>query len=172
MYLYRIHIRPKGGEADMQTTFEYCLKNKFLGVGWPVNSLSNTIDWDQYKREAKKRQDYKLHICAYINKWIKDEDLVWTRDYDGQYYLTQVKSGWEYYRSQESKQKDIDIANIFRCEFQKVEIDMVPGKVVASFSLSNFFESMNSETLQLNSIDRKKIAALVTKLEDALDNLE
>lgn len=47
------------------------------------------------------------------------------------------------------------------------------GKVVASFSLSNFFESMNPETLQLNNIDeKKKIAALVTKFEDALDILE
>ena len=33
MYVFRIHIRPSGGSADMRTTFNYCLKNGLLGVG-------------------------------------------------------------------------------------------------------------------------------------------
>jgi hypothetical protein len=31
MYVFRIHIRPSGGAADMPTTFNYCLKNGILG---------------------------------------------------------------------------------------------------------------------------------------------
>jgi|GEM_PF-2477087 hypothetical protein len=34
MYVFRIHIRPQGGSASVKESFEYCLKNKILGVGW------------------------------------------------------------------------------------------------------------------------------------------
>lgn len=47
------------------------------------------------------------------------------------------------------------------------------GKVVTSFSLPNFFENMDSETLQLNNNDEKRnVLTHVTKFEDALADLE
>jgi len=66
-------------------------------------------------------------------RWVEEDDLVWTRDPDGEYYLAKVVSGWEYWISQEAIDRDIDIANIFRVEFRKVLIDEVPGRIVASF---------------------------------------
>jgi len=132
MYLFRIHIRPGGGSATMEETFEYCKKNSFLGVGWRTESNKRTADWDEYYIEASKIHK-NLNICKYIKKWVSKGDLVWTRDVSGEYYLAKVISGWEYFVDQESIDKDIDIANIFRVSFQKVPIDMVPGKVVACF---------------------------------------
>ena len=132
MNIFRIHIRPKGGSADMETTFNYCLKNQILGVGWRTKTNRNTKDWNQYYEEASQIHD-NLNICKYIRKWVGEGDLVWTRDALGQYYLAIVTSGWEYWVSAEAKNLDIDIANIFRVEFRKIDIDAVPGKTVASF---------------------------------------
>lgn len=132
MYLFRIHIRPGGGEADMPTTFAYCLKHGFLGVGWRVNFEGNTKDWESYYAVASEEHG-KLHICQYIKDWVSEGDLVWTRDSHGQYYLARVSSGWEYWSCDEAGEKDIDIANIFRCDIRRVHIDAVPGKVVACF---------------------------------------
>jgi hypothetical protein len=132
MYLFRIHIRPQGGSADMQTTFDYCLKHGLLGVGWRTPSGNNTKDWDTYFSEASEEYD-NLQLCAYIRKWVGEDDLVWTRDPHGRYYLARVNSGWEYWTTEEAEANDIDIANIFRCTIKAVEPDMVPGKVVACF---------------------------------------
>ena len=132
MYLFRIHIRPGGGSANMEDTFRYCLKNEILGVGWRVEAKTSILDWDEYIEEASKIHD-NLNVCKYIKKWVSEGDLVWTRDTHGEYYLSKVLSGWEYWMNQEAIEHDIDIANIFHVLFQKVSIDQVPGKVIACF---------------------------------------
>ncbi len=132
MYLFRIHIRPYGGSADIPATFDYCLKNGILGVGWRVDGQENTEDWDAFLREAS-RVHTDLNVCKYIKKWVSAGDLVWTRNALGAYYLARVLSGWEYWTSIESQSCDIDIANVFRVKMFAVELDAVPGKVVACF---------------------------------------
>lgn len=132
MYLFRIHIRPQGGTASTERSFAYCLENNLLGVGWRTESQCNTKDWDEYYKEASKLHE-NLQVCKYMKRWISAGDLVWTRDLSGQYYIAQVTSGWEYWASPEAKIDDIDLANIFRCNLQKVDIDAVPGKVIACF---------------------------------------
>lgn len=116
----------------METTFNYCVNNGILGVGWRTSSDRNTRVWDEYYEEASKEHD-NLNVCRYINEWMNQGDLIWTRDILGQYYIARATSGWEYWTTEESKRLDIDIANIFRCEIKKVNIDDVPGKVVACF---------------------------------------
>jgi len=144
MYLFRIHIRPSGGSADMEKTFDYCLRNGILGVGWRLNSIKKTTNWNEYFNEASTIHD-NLSICKYIKKWVGKDDLVWTRDAGGQYYLSRVLSGWEYWMTQEAIDLDIDIANIFRVEFKKVQIDEVPGKVIACFRAPRTFQGIDDE---------------------------
>jgi hypothetical protein len=116
----------------METTFDHCMRNGILGVGWRTSSDRNTSSWDEYYEEASKEHD-NLQVCKYIHKWVSKGDLVWTRAPSGQYYLAQVSSGWEYWTTEESRRLDIDIANIFRCNIKRVDIDEVPGKIVACF---------------------------------------
>jgi hypothetical protein len=116
----------------METTFNYCLKNSVLGVGWRTPSNRHTKIWDEYFSEASKEHD-NLNVCKYIQEWVSEGDLVWTRDAAGRYYLARAKSGWEYWISQEAIDKDIDVANVFRVDYKNVDIDAVPGKVVACF---------------------------------------
>lgn len=141
MYVFRIHIRPKGGQAGIEETFDYCLRQKVLGVGWRTNTNESTKDWEQYLREASTIHE-NLQVCKYLKKWVKLGDLAWTRDYNGNYYLAKVTSGWEYFVTEEAVEKDIDIANVFRVEFKNVEIDMVPGKIVACFRASRTIQEV------------------------------
>lgn len=145
MYLYRIHIRPGGGSADMETTFAYCLSHGFLGVGWRVDNLPNTNIWEEYSVKASAAFD-SFQGCTYIHRWIEPGDLVWTRDTSGRYYLARVTSRWEYWMCEEAIKSDIDIANVFRCEICSVEVDSVPGKVVASFRARRSIQEVASES--------------------------
>lgn len=148
MALYRIHIRPQGGTASVNTIFKYCLDNGILGVGWRVKNLENTTDWNLYYEKAKAHYN-NLNQCKYIKKYIKKDDLVWTRDRQGNYYLAKVNSGWEYFTTNESNQNDIDIANIFKVDFVKIPIDMVSGKVIACFRASRTMQEIaGSENLE------------------------
>lgn len=115
-----------------------------LGVGWRTDTNRNTTVWDEYFDEATKIHD-NLNVCKYINKWVGKNDLVWTRDLGGEYYLARVVSGWEYFVDRESIEKDIDIANVFRVEFQKVTIDQVPGKVIACFRAPRTIQKIADE---------------------------
>jgi len=128
----------------MEDTFKYCLKNELLGVGWRTETNKNTTDWDEYFNEATEIYD-NLNVCQYIKKWVGKDDLVWTRDMAGEYYLARVISGWEYFVDGESIKKDIDIANVFRVEFKKVAIDQVSGKVIASFRARRTIQRITDE---------------------------
>lgn len=122
-------------------TFDYCLRNGILGVGWRTNSNRNTKNWDEYLNEASQIHS-KLQICKYIKKWVSEGDLVWTRDAAGQYYLARVISGWEYWTSQEANDLDIDVANVFRVVFKSVDLDAVSGKIVACFRASRSIQEV------------------------------
>lgn len=130
--LFRIHIRPSGGTEDMEATFQHCLDNGLLGVGWRVDGLPNAADWDTYEQAAEQEHD-SIQQPRYIYNYVEPGDLVWTRDTNAQYYLARVRSGWEYWIPHEALENDIDIANVFRCDFCAVELDEVPGVVVSSF---------------------------------------
>ncbi len=143
MYVFRLHTRPQGGTASMKDTFQYCLDNKIMGVGWQLNSDKTSANWDEYLLEAETIYG-NLQVCKYIKKWVSAGDLVWTRDTDGNYYLAKVKSGWEYFVTPESIEKDIDISNIFRVDFLPVKIDAVPGKIVACFRPARTFQEVAS----------------------------
>ncbi len=127
----------------MKDTFEYCLKNEIMGVGWQLHSNKTSATWDEYLEEAEKIHG-NLQVCKYIKKWVSAGDLVWTRDTNGNYYLAKVQSGWEYFVTSESTDKDIDISNIFRVKFIPVEIDAVPGKIVACFRPAKTFQEVAS----------------------------
>src|SRR3954469_18235741 len=115
MYLFRIHIRPGGGSADMHSTFNYCLRNGLLGVGWRAPNLNHTAEWETYYQAASGTHP-NLNVCKYIQRWVGKDDLVWTRSPPPcRYYLARVSSGWEYWNSDEARKSDIDVANIFRC---------------------------------------------------------
>lgn len=146
MSVYRIHIRPKGGLANAKVSFDYCLKENVLGLGWQITTDSKNINWAEYELKATEIHGYsELSRVKYLKDNLKQDDLIWTRDEVGNYYLCKVSSEWEYLSSPAAK--DADIVNIVRCELRKVQsIDDVPGKVVACFRPPKTIQSINDET--------------------------
>ena len=144
-----MHIKP-GGKASRETTFEYCLEQKLLGVGWQVQSLDNTQNWEDYHKKAKDKYG-KVNQCAYIHKHVKVDDLVWTRDKNKGYFLAKVVSEWEYFNSEVSINENIDIVNIFRVELLAVPIGAVPGKVIASFRASRACQNIAGKSIKIYS---------------------
>ena len=129
----------------MADTFAYCLSQGILGVGWRTEITTNTKDWETYYAEASTLHE-DLNTCKYIKRWISEGCLVWTRDPQGNYYLARVLSGWEYFTTEESRHRDIDIGNVFRVAFERLSIDEVPGKVVASFRPSRTLQEIADPT--------------------------
>lgn len=132
MTVFRIHIRPKGGSGDSVVSFDYCKENNCLGMGWGISSNLTNLIWNEYETEAVKKYR-KIDNVRYLKEKVKIDDLMWTRDPNGDYYLAKIKKEWEYYPN--DKARNADILNIVRCEkiYQIDNIDEVPGKIKASF---------------------------------------
>jgi len=146
MSVYRIHIRPKGGLANPKVSFDYCLKEKVLGLGWQTNTKNNGISWKDYEEEASGIYGTgELSRVRYLKDKLKKDDLIWTRDAEGKYYLGKVTSEWEYYSNSEAQ--DADIVNVVRCEIHKApSVDDVPGKVVACFRSPRTIQAIRDKT--------------------------
>ena len=146
MTVYRIHIRPKGGLGDPKFSFSYCLKEKVLGLGWQTDSQISGVSWEEYEEEAIKiHGSSDLSRVRYLKNNVKKQDLIWTRDTEGNYYLAKVISDWEYYTNTEAS--DADITNIVRCNILKVtSVDDVPGKIVACFRPQKAIQPIKDQT--------------------------
>ena len=134
MNVFRLHIRPKGGLKDYAYSFKYCLDKEVLGLGWPLeNPPDSDLSWDQYERLATKKYSRSaLSRVRNLHEKVRPDDLIWTRDEGGKYYLAKVRSAWKYLDTEESRKADI--TNVVECQFQPVpRADDVPGKVVAHF---------------------------------------
>jgi len=146
MTVYRIHIRPKGGLANPKVSFDYCLKENVLGLGWQTETQNSDVTWEEYETEASEIYGSdELSRVRYLKDNLIKDDLIWTRDADGNYYLGKVVSEWEYYSN--LKAQNADIVNVVRCELKKVlSVDDVPGKVVACFRPSKTIQSIRDKT--------------------------
>lgn len=141
MHLFRLHVRPQGGTADVKTTFDYCIRNQILGVGWRLTEQINTDNTDIYITAAKQF-GHDTQLVRYIQNNVKSGDLVWTRSETGQYFLARVKSGWRYQTIEQPLGQDIDLGNIFDVKMVPVQLSDVPGKVVACFRPSRTMQEI------------------------------
>jgi len=138
--LYRINIKP-GGSKDPMQSFNYCLEQGVLGVGWGVGELTEPVAWDTYwekaKAEAGPRWGGKIpKQVQYIHQHIRPDDLIWTREPggNGNYYLGRVTGTWEYRYTEKGRQ--LDIFNVIPCRIYAVQsLSQVPGEVENSFSI-------------------------------------
>lgn len=144
MSIYRLHIRPKGGKANVKTVFNYCLKHNILGVGWRITDSIEEITWEEYLKKASEIFK-KIDTVNYLKNKIKSNDLIWTRDELGDYYLAKVKSEWKYFNTLEANERDIDIANIVEVDLLKIPTGEVPGKVIACFRPARTLQAINSD---------------------------
>lgn len=153
--VWRLQLKPKGGaplsERSPEERFDYCLREKVLGVGWSVNTGSGkSLSWEQYLALATSswtRADL-FSVCSLHDK-VKEDDLIWTRDTRGHYYLARVTAPWEYCPTKEAWA--VDIVNVVKCDIEPVRIDQVPGKIVSTFRRGRALQRVGDPTAQFYS---------------------
>ena len=151
MAVYRIHIRPSGGANNPAISFQYCLDYNVLGMGWAVPGPVH-LTWNQYVAAATNHYGPGgFQGPCYMHDNIQVNDLIWTRDTMGHYYLGRVTGPWEYLVTPAALQADI--VNICHCELDDdpVAADDVPGKVVASFRAPRTIQAIRSDTVAIYS---------------------
>ena len=141
MRLHRLHLKTSAGQKGHEggTREELvclCLNQKspFLAIGWSYlynnYSIDSFYDYLQayYAAENKKSTPHcfsKLSI----------DDLVWTRDLNGVYYLCRIIDAPKHFEN-ESDRLRLDIGAIIRVELLKVGLS-VPGAIVSRFYSTN-----------------------------------
>lgn len=139
-YVVRIHL--KTATNNREELIKFCLYDKnnkekqCLAIGWSYISedLDPAVDsYDTYYLKTKTNvheNGKKLNSALNIFKNAKENDLFWTRDLNGVYWICRVKEAAKVYFN-----KELDIGAILPIETYAFGLE-VPGQVKASFNRS------------------------------------
>jgi hypothetical protein len=146
MNIWRIHLKAAAQTGVDQR--QLCLDKGIVGVGWQIDYETTPVSWDEYLETAKG--DYGdtswwTAINAMKNR-MQIDDLIWTRDWHGNYFLGRITSDWFYETSQDCA--NADIVNVRSCDWHKVGTEeAVPGKVVSCFRPARTVQAIDDDTV-------------------------
>lgn len=152
MTIWRLTINPAANE-DVDPK-RFCIDRNILGVGWPVDTIG-PLDWDTYYALAAERyynEDNRGWLPAVnaIHNRMEVDDLCWTRDLNGNYYLGKVDGDWEYQSTDDHL--NADVVNVRACTWVRTGgVDSVPGKVLNSFRARRALQAVHDETIHFYS---------------------
>lgn len=129
MKVWRINLKTAADGVDPRA---FCFDMGIVGVGWPHQD-AESLTWDEYRTNVKYRNDsnWKAALRA-LHDRMEIDDLVWTRDRKGVYWLGRITGPWEYRGAPEYRQADV--VNVRACDWVRVGAeDTPPGRVANSF---------------------------------------
>jgi hypothetical protein len=143
--LWRLHLRPaKDKNISYDELVNHCVQNQIAGIGWPVDGVVNSKE--DYKKLALAVEDYKPSPAIRFAFSASINDLVWTRNKQGVYFLGKITGNWYYDASEEAKR--FDIPNQRKCEWKKIgNQENIPGKIIACFRPPRAFQVINDELM-------------------------
>ena len=129
-YVTRINL--KTATDQREKLIDFCLhgKNQFLAIGWSCVDFES----DDYSAfydtvvEYVHGQNRRLNPALKIFKETRVNDLFWTRDLNGVYWICRVKNNAKAYLN-----KELDIGAVLPVEAYEFELE-VPGQIKASFN--------------------------------------
>lgn len=129
-YVTRINL--KTATDQREKLIDFCLhgKNQFLAIGWSCVDFES----DDYSAfydtvvEYVHGQNRRLNPALKIFKETRVNDLFWTRDLNGVYWICRVKNHAKAYLN-----KELDIGAILPVEAYEFGFE-VPGQIKASFN--------------------------------------
>lgn len=151
-FCWRLNIKTAAEEGV--NPHDFCIKKGILGVGWRVETDQKSLDWESYLKLGNEQYYYDDNgwwpaVRALYERMHVDE-LCWTRNPDGLYYLGRITSDWRYQNTQKNRQADV--VNVRKCEWHLVgKVDSVPGKVVNSFIPSRTVQRVNDKSASVYS---------------------
>lgn len=127
-YVVRIHL--KRNDNIRQELIDFCLNNseQYLALGW--SRLSSDIsedDFNEYYRRIKKERG-RANPAINVFKDSKIDDLFWTRDLNGNYWICKAKSS-----AKVVCDTNLDIGSIISVDAFNVGMQ-VPGQIKSSFN--------------------------------------
>lgn len=146
--LWRLHIRPKGGNGDAAASVAFCLERSIIGMGWAVPdetvTKSGDIEWFKEAAARTYKQDLSWHSVSMFAEQPAIGDLVWFRNTEGRFYLAEILGPWRY-SYEDGTAIDADIVNFRKARIIEVGVaDVVPGKIIACFRPSKTFQPIRS----------------------------
>ena len=131
-YVTRINLKTSSNYR--KRLIDFCLNsvNQCLAIGWSYVYTSN-----ERKSEIQSYQDYYYAVKQSVKRinhalnvfwYAKENDLLWTRDLDGYYWICRVTNIAQPYFDE-----NMDIGAVLPIEAYKVGLD-VPGQIKASFN--------------------------------------
>jgi len=146
MNTWRIHLKADAQEGIDQR--QLCLDKGIVGVGWQIDYSNIPVTWEEYRGTAEVvygDRSWKAALNAMKNR-IQVNDLIWTRDWSGIYFLGRIKSDWYYDTAEDCAQADI--VNVRKCEWHRIGTEeAVPGKVVSSFRPARTVQIIDDDTV-------------------------
>ena len=140
-FVARVHLNSDVQDKDFgrQKLIDFCLSNpqkQYLAIGWScahpndrdISSFSEFYDVvSTWCKENKKRIDTSINLF----KESKVNDLFWTRDLSGHYWICRAKADPIAYRNDE-----LDIGALLPVEAYQFQLE-VPGQIKAAFNRIN-----------------------------------
>lgn len=130
-YVARLHL--KTNTCHRQEMVDFCLNNseQYVAIGW--SRLSEGITSDDFREYYNriKQENGKANLAINIFRNAKVDDLLWTRDLNGNYWICKVKSPVKVVCD-----KRMDIGSLIPVEAYNFGMQ-VPGQIKASFTRIN-----------------------------------
>ncbi|OAN62427.1 hypothetical protein A8B79_02430 [Balneola sp. EhC07] len=148
MNIWRLNIKTDSVDINPR---QFCFNQSIMGLGWSVESKSKHLEWDEYYEKAHKNYKEERNDKGWwralnaIKNRVKINDLCWSRDLNGIYYLGRITGEWQYIN--EEINRKADIVNVRPIEWVRVgENDSVPGTIVNRFIRGGTLEKVNGAT--------------------------
>lgn len=129
-YVTRINL--KTATNQRKDLIDFCLhkKNQFLAIGWSCVAIESGQYSDFYNavKVYVHSQHKKINPALNVFSYADVNDLFWTRDMDGFYWICRVKDTAKVYLN-----KALDIGAVLPVEAYKLGLE-VPGQLKASFN--------------------------------------
>ena len=146
IYLWRATIKTASQDGR---SFEFCLQNRILGVGWCLRDADGLpcvpASIEECEEKGREQYDSRRGFVASIHalKEMAVDDLIWTR-HNGIYYLCRVLSTWKY--NCDAAYVYEDVINYVDVEFHEIgTMEVIPGKVVNSFRASSALQRIHDD---------------------------
>ena len=129
-YVTRIHLNIKEA-PNRRALIDYCLNSpkQCLAIGWSsvYDGKTNINNYEDFYSAIKEKPERINHVLNVFRN-TKPDDLFWTRDLNGDYWICRVLGKAEAYYSEEFKTGAIIPVKAYKFGMQ------VPGEIKASFN--------------------------------------
>jgi hypothetical protein len=151
MQIYRLNL--KTNAENREDLIQECLhRQKFVAIGWSY-LYNDAVTRDQYNihipggmqeylQAVRAENSGKLPRAVSTFHKVEKDDIIWTRDLNGEYFLCRVLSKPEPYCD-----KSLDIGCIIKVDVVSVGTN-APGKVIRCFSIPGTMQRICNDSIE------------------------